>query len=306
MTDPSLRYRGRFAPSPTGPLHFGSLIAAVGSYLDARCSGGDWLVRIEDIDPPREQRGAAYDILKSLEVHGMHWSGDVLYQSTRSSAYEEALERLDALKATYRCTCSRRDISQNQPEGADRLVYPGTCRDEPLRSGAPAALRVLTTDSPITFEDRIQGTVSIALESEDGDFVVRRKDGLFAYQLAVVIDDEAQGITDVVRGVDLLDSTPRQIHLQKLLGLRQLRYAHLPIAVDRDGHKLSKQTRAAPLNRRHAALSVVRALRFLGQQPPDDLWRAGLADVWQWALEHWDINRVSGSQHPAGVFGGAQ
>ncbi|MEM9057292.1 MAG: tRNA glutamyl-Q(34) synthetase GluQRS [Pseudomonadota bacterium] len=299
-------YRGRFAPSPTGPLHFGSLIAAVGSYLDAHRHGGDWLVRIEDIDPPREKSGAAKAILKSLDLHGFEWAGAVLYQSTRSDAYEGALRELAARGATYPRTCSRRDIAKRQPPGARGLRYPGTCREGPQRRRAPAALRVRTNDALISFVDRVQGRISVALESDDGDFVVRRKDGLFAYQLAVVVDDAAQGITDVVRGVDLLDSTPRQLHLQQLLGLKPLRYAHLPIAVDERGQKLSKQTLAAPLDARSPADALVRALAFLGQEPPADLQHADVRGVWAWAQAHWRLDKVSGTQRPAAAFGSAQ
>jgi glutamyl-Q tRNA(Asp) synthetase len=273
-------YTGRFAPSPTGPLHMGSLVAALASWLDARAAGGRWLVRMEDLDGPRCVPGAAEAILDTLRRLGLHWDGEVLTQSSRLEAYRSALERLQA--QTYWCSCSRREVADSSlglaADGAP--IYPGTCRDGARDSGR--ALRVRTTSERIGFDDRVQGQQAQVLERDVGDFVLYRADGLFAYQLAVVVDDAAQGVTDVVRGADLLDSTPRQIHLQRLLGLPTPRYLHVPAAVNAAGEKLSKQTGAQPVDASMA--SVRRALRFLGQ--PDS---ASLAE----AVRQWDPALIS-------------
>ncbi|MEQ1774747.1 MAG: tRNA glutamyl-Q(34) synthetase GluQRS [Burkholderiales bacterium] len=298
-------YRGRFAPSPTGPLHFGSLVAAVGSYLDARSHGGQWLVRIEDIDTPRVIPGAADDILRTLEQLGMHWDDAVMVQSQRGAAYRAAFEKLRARGVLYPCACTRREIADSALLGAvhgiDGFVYPGICRDGLPEGRAPRATRVRTNGVPITFDDAIQGAITQNLERDVGDFVVWRADGLFAYQLAVVVDDAEQGITDVVRGADLLDSTPRQIYLQQLLDLPAPRYAHLPVAVNARGEKLSKQTLAKPIDTTQPAREIVRALRFLGQ-PVEAEWQdAALRDLWPWAITHWDRCRIPAQRtiHPA-------
>ena len=253
-------YTGRFAPSPTGPLHLGSLIAAAASWLDARAAGGRWLVRIEDLDRPRCVPGAADAILRALERLGLHWDGEVLYQGRRLEHYRAALERL--APHTYWCGCTRREIADSSlglaTDGAH--IYPGTCR---AGTAHKRALRIRTTSNPFVLIDRVQGRCEQVLERDIGDFVLYRADGLFAYQLAVVVDDAAQGVTDVVRGADLLDSTPRQIYLQRLLGLPTPRYLHVPVALDAAGAKLAKQTAAAPIE---ADASVLRrALGFLGQ-----------------------------------------
>jgi len=286
------RYRGRFAPSPTGPLHFGSLVAAVGSYLEARSRGGEWLVRIEDLDPPRSVPGAADQILFALRACGMDWDGEVVAQSRRSAAYHAALHRLRALKRVYPCACSRREIADSAVAGIDGPVYPGTCRTGLPPGRAARALRVDTRGARAEFNDAVQGLVSHDLEREFGDFVLYRVDDVYAYQLAVVVDDAEQSITDVVRGADLLGSTPRQIFLQRLLGLRQPQYAHLPVAVNATGEKLSKQTFAAPLDAGNPLPALVTALAFLGQQPPSELARAGVREFWDWALKNWDLVRV--------------
>jgi glutamyl-Q tRNA(Asp) synthetase len=250
---------GRFAPSPSGPLHFGSLVAALASWLDARAAGGRWLVRVEDLDRPRVLPGAADDILRTLERLGLYWDGEVIFQSRRTSLYEQALSRL---RETYLCGCSRREIADSAvslaADGAQ--VYPGTCRAGLPAGRSARALRIRVAGR-VTLRDRVQGTLSQDLEREVGDFVLRRADGQFAYQLAVVVDDAAQGITDVVRGADLLESTPRQIYLQRLLGLPEPRYLHVPVAVDASGDKLSKHAGARPIDER----DLQRALRFLGQ-----------------------------------------
>lgn len=286
------RYRGRFAPSPTGPLHFGSLVAAVGSFLQARAADGEWLVRMEDIDPPREVAGAADDILRTLERLGLHWDGTVLYQSTRMEAYGEALERLRRAGAVYGCGCSRREIADSSLRGVEGPVYPGTCRGG-LKAGRRArALRVRTEGAHVAFEDRWQGTFDCALEREIGDFVVRRADGFAAYQLAVVVDDAAQRITEVVRGADLLLSTPRQLHLQRLLGPASPDYAHLPVAVNAHGEKLSKQTGAPSISQEPAVPLLRRALSFLGQEIPEASEAGDIESFWRVAAARWRPERV--------------
>ncbi|HEY8554818.1 MAG TPA: tRNA glutamyl-Q(34) synthetase GluQRS [Burkholderiales bacterium] len=285
-------YRGRFAPSPTGPLHFGSLVAAVGSFLQARASGGEWLVRMEDIDPPREMPGAAADILRTLERFGLQWDGAVMYQSRRAGAYAEAIERLRAAGAIYACGCSRREIADSSVRGIDGLIYPGTCRAGLPPGREARALRVRTEGVRVAFEDRWQGRIECDLAREIGDFVVRRADGLIAYQLAVVVDDAAQGITEVVRGADLLYSTPRQLYLQRLLGLPAPRYAHLPVAVNADGEKLSKQTGAESVSRAPPVPLLRRVLLFLGQEAPEELEAADVESFWRYAIAHWRAERV--------------
>lgn len=286
-------YIGRFAPSPTGPLHFGSLIAAVGGYLEARTQRGRWLLRIDDLDPPREQPGAAAEILRILDHFGFEWDGPVVYQSRRQEAYEEALDRLASAGHTYPCTCSRKEIAEAGRDGVSGSVYPGTCRNPAnRRKNAPVAIRVSVPDRRMCLQDRIQGEYCQNLAADIGDFVLRRRDGLYSYHLAVSVDDAWQNITHIVRGVDLLDSTPRQLYLQALLGLPSPAYAHLPVVVNRDGQKLSKQTFARSLSRDRVNRQLWEALRFLGQQPPLELASATVAGVWEWAGAHWSINEV--------------
>jgi glutamyl-Q tRNA(Asp) synthetase len=285
-------YRGRFAPSPTGPLHFGSLAAAVGSFLEAKTHSGEWLVRIEDLDTPRTVPGSADAILRTLETYGMAWDGTVVYQSARDDAYRAALEQLHARGALYGCACTRREIADSALQGIEGPVYPGTCRDGLPAGRAARASRVRTHGTPVTFEDAVQGTLTQDVEHQVGDFVVARADGLIAYQLAVVVDDAAQGITDVVRGADLMDSTPRQIWLQRLLNLPTPRYVHLPVAVNAQGEKLSKQTRARALDHRNPVPALLDALQFLGQKPPPQLRRMRLSDVWDWAINHWQQQHI--------------
>lgn len=251
-------YRGRFAPSPTGPLHFGSLVAAAASYLDARAHGGEWLVRMEDLDTPRVQPGAADSILADLEAFGFAWDGPVLYQSTRTEAYRDALEKLRLNGLVYPCGCSRRD---------SEAVYPGTCANGLPPGKTARSWRV---------------RVNRELAEATGDFILLRADGIFAYQLAVVVDDEAQGITDVVRGADLLDSTPRQMYLQRVLGYRTPRYRHIPVVPGPDGRKLSKQNGAPALDRSCALRLSIDVVRFLGYEPPDGL--TSTDEVWHWAI----------------------
>ena len=284
-------YRGRFAPSPTGPLHLGSLIAALGSFLEARTRGGEWLVRMEDIDTPRVVPGAGDEILRALEACGMQWDGTVVHQSERTPAYHAAIHALAQRGLIYPCACSRREIADSAIHGIEGHVYPGTCR-EGLPARRARALRLRTRDAHVRFDDALQGSVSQDLGADVGDFVLYRSDGIYAYQLAVAIDDAEQGITDVVRGADLLQSTPRQVYLQRLLDLPQPRYLHLPVAVNVNGEKLSKQTKASPIDRERPVATMIEALRFLGQSPPEGLKQAKARDVLQWAVEHWRAGAI--------------
>jgi len=292
MHDTTLRYRGRFAPSPTGPLHFGSLIAAVGSYLDARANAGEWLLRMEDLDRPREERGAADAILRILEAYGFEWDGPVIRQSPRGERYAAALAQLQERGYVFPCACTRREISDSAMVSATESVYPGTCRKGVGPGRLARAIRMRVDDAVIGFDDRFQGHFEQDLARDVGDFVVKRADGLFAYQLAVVVDDFEQAVTDVVRGADLLASTPRQILLQRRLGYPTPRYGHLPVAVGRSGEKLSKQTLAAPLEGAEAPVQLRLALAFLGQGPPLSIEKEDLPAVWKWAHANWRAARV--------------
>ena len=281
--------RGRFAPSPTGPLHFGSLVAAVASWLDARSRAGEWRVRIEDVDTTRTVPGAADDILRTLETFGLHWDGDVRRQSDRTPRYLAALETLRSRGLVYRCRCSRREIADSALAGVEGPVYPGTCRALSLGAETDGADRVRVSPGTIAFEDRVMGRIAQDVASEVGDFVLRRRDGLVADQLAVVVDDADEAITDVVRGADLLLSTPRQIFLQRLLSVRTPRYLHLPVACHADGQKLSKQTRAAPVDVAHPRQALVRALRFLGQAAVE---ADSPAEVLAAAVTSWQTSKI--------------
>lgn len=293
QTAPSpLSYRGRFAPSPSGALHFGSLIAALGSALEARCQGGQWLLRIEDVDAPRSIAGASDRILHDLEAYGFTWQGSVLYQSQRLAAYAAALETLKTQGAVFACHCSRKEIadsaSRRSIDGA--AIYPGTCRH--AQHTVARAWRMRVGEGSIAFSDAVQGEQSQDLAHEVGDFILRRADGQFAYQLAVVVDDAWQGVTHIVRGADLLDSSARQILLQQHLGLPTPHYAHLPVATNSAGEKLSKQTLAPALNAAQARTHLLAALNFLGQQAPAELAKATVAEIWAWAQAHWSLQRV--------------
>jgi glutamyl-Q tRNA(Asp) synthetase len=278
-------YIGRFAPTPSGYLHFGSLVAALASYLDARAAGGRWLLRMEDLDPPREIAGAQATILATLEAYGFEWDGAVVRQSERHAAYEQLIERLLAQGLAYACTCSRKQL-----EGHGS-VYPGFCRDAG-RDTEDAAIRLRVPHLEYGFVDRVQGEFRQHLGYEVGDFVIRRRDGLYAYQLAVVLDDAWQGVTDIVRGADLLDSTPRQLYLQELLGFSQPRYLHVPLIIQPDGHKLGKAYRSAPLPADQATPLLLRALRALGQQPPAELASATPGELMAWGVQNWDAARI--------------
>ena len=286
MSNP--HYRGRFAPSPTGPLHFGSLIAATASYLQARSQGGEWWVRIEDIDPPREVAGASDAILQTLEDFGFEWDGAVSFQSRRQTYYQDALAQLRALRLAYPCACSRKDIATASPQG----IYPGTCRQGLAPHQKPRAWRIQVPEQAIEFTDKIQGSQHTDLAREVGDFVLLRADGYYAYQLATALDDAEQGMTEVVRGADLLDSTPRQRYVQQALGLPSPVYAHHPVVLAANGAKLSKQNLAPPLVTAQASPLLHAALRFLGQAVPDELRHDTLTELWQWAIAHWQIEQI--------------
>ena len=288
----NLNYRGRFAPSPTGPLHSGSLIAAVGSYLDAKFHHGKWLVRIEDVDSQREVPGAAREILSMLEMLGMEWDEEVIYQSQRYEAYRDALNALNEQGLIYPCICSRKEIADSSIIGLNGPVYPGTCLKNPASVKNAHALRIQTNNDLIQFKDILNGTFSQRLKTDVGDFVLRRADGIYAYQLAVVVDDAAQHITHVVRGADLLESTPRQIFLQRLLDYPIPQYLHLPVVMDAKGEKLSKQTNAAPVNSLNTLTQLVDVLHFLGQKPPVEILEGDVASFWQWAKQNWCVNLI--------------
>lgn len=274
-------YIGRFAPTPSGFLHFGSLVAALASWLDARAVGGRWLLRMEDIDPPREAPGAQAAILKTLESYGLEWDGEVVYQHDRHDAYAEVLDRLFRQGLAYACTCSRKQL-----EGCNG-VYPGLCRNL-CHSQENAAIRLRVPELSYSFVDRVQGRFEQHLGREVGDFVIRRRDGLYAYQLAVVLDDAWQGVTDIVRGADLLDNTPRQLYLQELLGLSQPRYLHVPLITQPDGHKLGKTYRSAPLPTEQATPLLLRALRALGQNTDPAMAASTPAQVLAHAAATWN------------------
>lgn len=286
MTAVSDNIIGRFAPSPSGALHFGSLLAALASYLDVRARGGQWLLRMEDLDPAREPAGAADQILLTLEDLALTWDGPVLYQSRRQEAYEAALATLAEQGLTYACDCSRQHVR------ALGGIYDNSCRTRLTPPAGSSATRFKVPDQEYMVDDRIQGRYKQHLLNDCGDFVLRRRDGLIAYQLAVVVDDQWQGVTDVLRGYDLLDSTPRQIALQQALGYSQPVYAHIPVASNHHGQKLSKQHFARPLQRDNASDYLYEALMFLRQQPPAELREAPPAEQVAWAIPNWDIQRV--------------
>ena len=283
-------YTGRFAPSPTGPLHLGSLFTALASYLDARHQGGHWLLRIDDLDTPRIQAGASLAILKCLERFELFWDDEVDYQSRHLAEYAQALEQLIAQQHVYGCRCNRKQLlAMSGP-------YSGACRELCLPLQADVALRLSCPDSVLSIKDGLQGAVDCNLAREQGDFVIRRKDGLYAYQLAVVVDDYRQGITHVVRGFDLLDSTPRQVYLQQLLGLPQPVYSHVPVIVAADGFKLSKQTQAQAVNLTQPARTLCLLLDLLDQQPPAELQHASVSEILSWAIAHWHIDHLAGQR----------
>lgn len=295
-----LPYRGRFAPSPTGPLHFGSLVSALASYLDARHHNGQWLVRMEDLDPPREQAGAADSILRCLEDHGLHWDDILAYQSQRHALYEDYLGRLRERQLLYPCDCTRQDL---QTMGG---IYNGRCRNRKVDINQPHALRLKLYDLPdqhiglqqtaeeLCFIDLIQGPQCQQLRREAGDQILKRKDGLYAYQLGVVVDDIEQHITHIVRGSDLLEVTARQIFLFKLLGAPVPEFGHVTLATQPNGQKLSKQNLAPALDANNANRNLWHALEFLRQQPPQELKNAPPAELLAWATSNWQLRAIHG------------
>ena len=297
----AMPYTGRFAPSPTGSLHFGSLITAIASYCDAKANSGQWIVRMEDLDKPREVAGAADNILRQLEHFGIEWDEPIIVQSQRTEHYENALNSLKNKQLVYPCTCTRKEIADSSANiGIDGIIYPRTCLLHETKPNKTAAWRIKTNNSTIHFCDAIQGEISCILSSQVGDFILKRTDSLFAYQLAVVVDDAAQGVTHIVRGADLLDSTSRQIYLQQLLGYRTPHYAHVPVASNLAGEKLSKQTIAKPIDINLSSQSssiiikalIFEALSFLGQNPPLAIKNISLNECWQWAITHWSLANV--------------
>ena len=291
MSANQAHYIGRFAPSPTGPLHFGSLIAAVASYADALHHQGKWLVRMEDVDEGRVVRGADHIILSTLEHYGFHWQDEVVYQSQKLPRYQEIIQQLLTDKRAYPCSCTRKQIMATGKPGAEGIIYPGACRDQVSPRPKAVSVRVRTNNHLLSFTDRIQGPQSQKLATEVGDFLIRRGDGYTAYQLAVVVDDWDQGITHVVRGADLLFSTPRQLLLQQLLNFSQPQYAHVPLAVDQKGRKLSKQGQAPRVSDHEVVSTLLAVWRFLGQVMPEEA-PGKPESFWRWAATHWAIHAV--------------
>ncbi len=286
-------YIGRYAPSPTGPLHFGSLIAAVASYCDAKANAGKWLLRIEDLDKPREITGAVHTILRQLEAFGFEWDGAVIYQSQRNQYYADAFNQLQKQQLIYPCTCTRKEITDSSNHlGIEGLVYPNTCLQHAIKPNTAAAFRIKTNAGKICFNDAIQGKICQTLNTDIGDFVLKRADGLFTYQLAVAVDDAAQGVTHIVRGADLLASTPRQIYLQQLLRLTHPIYTHVPIASNATGEKLSKQTQAPAIDTRLIRQTLFHALDFLGQNPPAEIKNTQPNEIWNWAIKNWQLSNI--------------
>ncbi|WP_087022067.1 tRNA glutamyl-Q(34) synthetase GluQRS [Thaumasiovibrio subtropicus] len=276
----SQSYIGRFAPSPSGPLHFGSLLAALGSYLQAKAQNGQWLVRIEDLDPPREMPGASADILRTLEAYGLHWDGEIIYQSQRHGAYQAQIETWLKEGIAYACQCSRKQIKE---VGG---YYPGTCRDRHLPQG-DTAIRLHQQHVITSFEDQRYGTMTIPEKLAQEDFIIRRRDGLYAYNLAVVLDDIAQGVTEVVRGADLIEPTGRQISLYRLLGVPEVKYLHLPLAVTQEGYKLSKQNQAPAIDRQQPIPALRAAMGYLGLPVHEAPETTSPETLLAWGVERW-------------------
>jgi glutamyl-Q tRNA(Asp) synthetase len=274
-------YRGRFAPSPSGPLHFGSLVAALGSWLDARNHHGEWLLRIEDIDPPREVAGAADDILSTLDTYGLHWDQEVSYQSHHLKRYQQILEQLHNDDLVYRCNCTRKQIK------ALGGIYQNTCRNKKLAQQSEYALRLKVDISTNGFDDCYQGYCTIDENTANEDFILKRKDGFYAYMLAVVVDDIDQNISHVIRGADLLETTQQQRCLFNILKKSPPIYGHLPLAVNEQGMKLSKQNHAQAISLNKVNENIWQALTFLQQAPPEELRHDSKEQLLQWAVENW-------------------
>lgn len=292
MNNNKAKYRGRFAPSPTGSLHFGSLIAASAAYLDAKANQGEFIIRIEDLDPAREIAGSDKLILKTLEQFGFEWNEPVAYQSKRTDIYQSYLDKLNAKRLIYRCQCSRRQLRAEAQFGPLGMIYPNHCRQVNVAATNRHAIRLKVCDSTITINDQVFGQISQNLLTDLGDFIIRRSDGNFAYQFAVVIDDALQQISHVVRGSDLLDSTPRQVYIQQCLSLPRPNYLHVPTATDNQRTKLSKQTGATAISSKQANKQLVQVLEFLGQAPPSELEKSSLDDIWHWAIHNWQPKSI--------------
>lgn len=276
-------YIGRFAPSPSGPLHFGSLIAALGSYFQAKANHGQWQVRIEDIDPPREMPGASQAILQALECYGLEWDGDVIYQSQRHQYYQAQIDQWLNSNQAYYCQCSRKAIQHNGG------IYSGTCRDQRKTTGA---VRIKMAYPTLNFHDRRHGEIAIPTTLANEDFIIKRRDGLFAYNLAVVLDDIAQGVTEVVRGADLIEPTGRQMSLYKMLGVPPVQYLHLPLAMEQEGRKLSKQNHAAAIDISNPRPTLIQAMIFLGFQLPQAIRAESIATIIDWGCKNWRISQL--------------
>ena len=291
-TSLSGKYRGRFAPSPTGPLHLGSLYTALASFLQARANRGEWLLRIDDVDSLRNIPSAADSILRTLDRHGLHWDGEVVFQSRNLETYQAALVQLESAGLLYSCTCSRQELIALARRDPDQAGYPGICRHQGHDRQKPHALRIKVDGGTVVFTDELQGEVRQDLAAEIGDFIVRRRDGIYAYHLATVIDDHEAGITEVMRGIDLLESTPRQIHLQRELNLPTPVYRHIPVVLDAQGNKLSKQTGALPVDDAHPSRTLFTLLNLLNQSPPNELQTAPPDEILQWAVATWDVGNL--------------
>ncbi len=276
-------YVGRFAPSPSGPLHFGSLVAALGSYFQAKANHGKWLVRIEDLDPPREMPGAAKAILDALQAYQLRWDEDVVYQSQRHHLYQTQIDNWLKDGSAYYCQCTRKQIKQHGG------FYPGTCRDKNLKEGA---IRLKMTKPVASFIDQKHGTIQIPGQLVNEDFIIKRRDGLFAYNLAVVIDDIDQGVTEVVRGADLIEPTGRQISLYQILGQPEVSYLHLPLAMDNNGNKLSKQNHATAIDINNPKPTLLKAMTFLGFDIPEEVKTNNITDILCWGSERWRLEQL--------------
>ncbi|MDQ7090755.1 MAG: tRNA glutamyl-Q(34) synthetase GluQRS [Methylococcales bacterium] len=287
LTD-SFIYRGRFAPSPTGQLHLGSLYTAVASFLDARAHQGQWLVRMDDLDTPRNYVGASDDILRTLDVFGLHWDESVFYQSQHAHRYQAVIKQLRQQQRIYPCICSRKNLADANSQG----IYPQFCRDKVIAADKEVALRVKTTEQIIHFQDELQGLTTHNLSTDEGDFIIQRKDKIIAYQLAVVVDDNQQRVNHVLRGMDLLTSTPRQLYLQKLLSFPTPNYLHSPIIMDEKGQKLSKQTFAKAIDKHQPEKTLFYILELLKQQPPVTLKGASVNELLNWAIAHWQVKNL--------------
>ena len=283
-------YIGRFAPSPTGPMHFGSLVTAVASYLDAKHQNGLWKIRMEDLDQPRVVKQSDKAILNTLHQHGFQWDDEIIYQSHRIDIYEEYASHLNQKENTYFCECSRKEIADSALAGIDGMIYPGTCRDKKLDSQYHA-LRIKAEDICMAFKDKIQGVIQQNILKDFGDYILKRSDGIYAYQLAVVIDDALQNINNIVRGADLIDSTLRQIYLQKKLSLPSIHYAHIPIAT-LNQKKLSKENQSTPIDHSNIKDNLIACLKFLGQDYEIIKKENALTNFWATAMKLWDISLV--------------